>query len=285
MTYNKKFLGRFSKGEMGAKRRFEVILMVMAVILILVIVPVVSALIYRWNNIRPQGTWDRLTQGDYYSVITSTEFYNEFTIEDQNGIVWGNDTDRDLLVVSSDDAAVISFALDFRVLDLYDNNTLQWRFSFNITFPVRLFIMAEELTIDDQVDWTSEGSTMFGGETGYLLEENGTVSVSWTALQLSTWNAETSNGIIVVSIVPDDYHDVWVSGDEVGFRFAHEKPPSGTVKEKTVWQWGAGLMGLVLLLVAFGSTPWWNPLKPKDPGWVDRQLKRIGRKRSKKDVR
>jgi len=281
MSKQNKLLGRFTKGEMGAKRRAEVMMMVMAVILILVIVPVVSAMIYRWNTIRPQGNWSRLTQDDYISIIASTEFYNEYIMEEQNGIVWGNESDRDLLVISTDDAAAISWVLDFRILDLYNNNTLQWRFAFNISFPVRLFIIAEELTEEGAVDYAGGGSYMFGGEAGYLLEDNATVAVSWTALQLSTWNAETDNGILVVSIVPADYHDTWQSGDHVEWRFSHEKPPAGTLKEKTFWQYGAGIMGVVLLLVAFGSTPWWNPLQRTNPGWVDKQLGKIGTKRKK----
>lgn len=274
-----------SKGKLGQKRRTEIIMMVLAILGLFVAVPVITHLLVSYNSLRQQGEYTRLGEDNFQSIIATTGIlFDEDTMEEQNYTVWGNDTTPDTLIISTNDTYIISWVLNYKLDDLINNNTLKWKFSFNVTRTVRFTIHAVP-SVNGLPDWSSDDiTTMFPvPPERYLIEENETVELTWTALDLTQWSVITDNGYVVVTIFPYDHDDTYSIGDEQEFLFEMETPPLGTLKEITAWQWGAGIMGIILLLIALASTPYWNPADKSNPGYIDNKIRGIAnRKKNKK---
>lgn len=285
-------LGQYSK-----KRKQELLYMAMAVILIAVIVPVVSHFIVTWNgtigsssnwvfmgenDTIPEDFWDHYTEEETSDIMLISDNATEANtrLEDQGGfVVWGKENHS--LIIGSDltdlTLSIITIVWDLNISDILENEWLRWNLSIGSDDATwRAFIKAYDS--DDVPLDASFGSILYdtGVRTG-----NHTFYVNFTALELVTVQSDRGGDQRLVLIIRSQT-DHFNTGDIVSFSMGHWTPSPLSLNSMDIWKYGALGMGIVLLLVALASTPWWNPADPGRNGWLDVQIDKVKNRKKRK---
>lgn len=278
----KKTFGKIiQKKNLSAKRRMEILMMVGALVGLFVGVPVTAHLIYKYGNVTSTGAWVTLGEEDFYGIYAGYEFV--YGCDEQTNIVWSeNLTDPHQVVLDYDlvpdvDIYSIHFVLKTRLNDIINNDTLKWEFSFQYDQSYVVSVHAYELDENGDPYWLDFEGPVLGSAELYTpddeYEGNETFALTFDSLDLMVDSTSTGNGILMFSIVDLEYFD---QGDIVGFDVRYERPNETMPGPSMIWQYGAGIMGIVLLGISVASTPWWNPVQKTNPGIVDRGISRAG---------
>lgn len=293
----KKF--KLEKRKISDQRKKELTFMISAIVLLVIFMPVTTYLITKWNSIIPDGDYARFDNDDFvnrtvewstvseiHKIFTDAEHYQGAFHEETN-IIWAqNETDHDTIVISkTGDITVLSFILDLKVSDLINNNMLDFKINLymdEVEFSdFTIYAYPETNTTLDL-----EKPTVIYQQSG-LAAENVSLTVNLDILDLLVDKVQSDNGRIVFSFDAAyiDYAYNLDTGDLIQFDFLYYRSPETEANQQTVLKIGAVIMGLFFMVVALGSTNYWNPTTPNNPGWVDNKLKNIRKKREDKKKR
>jgi len=278
------------KGTM-TKRKLEVGLMIGALLLLFVGIPVAV-----WAGNSFNG-WLGSTY-DYTQIENVTAFVDEpittDDIEAENEFSFGTFGDAESTeetpswdvtqewdsVTLVGNESEMSFALNINttVKELMEGKDFQFRLKLNQTkdLSVRLYaVKSDGIELTRVVMWSS-----------HMSNETQTAYWNWTPTEImmvsNTLNPAITDEVYLQLVIEgsDDDNEL-EAGDTIEFQLAWGGPTQ--VYSFSSWQILTGvscLVGIVLLFVAAGSTPYWNPLTPKGRGRSAPSGSARGRRRS-----
>lgn len=270
-----KFKLKLNKRNINPKRRQEILFMFAAVALILFVVPLASALIYRYDLVVPEGEWTKIGEEDVFGIWAGLEYAS--ILYEQTGLLYTeNATGPHYVVLDHYGAQIyaLHIVLDLRIDTLSTKGVRQWNITIYGPTEYHVYIELHPLFPGNTtIDWMgteTEGTwCMIYDTIGSSASDNETLELDMDSLDMVYWGVLSKNGILTISIVNEDY---WGVGDSVGWDAYYLMPPDDIPTTHKIWRWGAGIMGGILCLIALASTPFWNPAQPGNPGPIDRTL-------------
>lgn len=277
--------------NMGQRRRKQIVLMVIAISLLFIGVPYVLHLISEWNDIIPDGPYKSLEEEDFATIpidwkgsqsIAKVSLWEVGAGSDSGyeklTVAWGGNVSNDHIGVITNHVSVpyyqrIDFHTKIKIDDMIANDTLEWKFKFNTSASIKTRIYVGILE-GDMSDKTSGNnfSPRIITQTDFTAIHDKTFTLS--ILDMLENKAKYGNNNLTFSIAIEP-GQTFETGDTFTFSILYKEEVNGEIKSMTVMNIGALIIGAILLIIAFVSTPWWNPTDSSNPGWFDQALGKI----------
>jgi len=297
---------KIKKSSINKLRQKDLIISIIALLFLFVGVPGYVSLLNSWNqDISNPGEYIPIGQnetGNYtvesipgsigsYSIMSY--YYDDGGTDSdlypQTAIIWG-DSNNTLVVEGDHDHYDIYFITPWHISDLIQNNTRSFKIKVQLPRAATYYdeINHKESNFrieywddsDGVIHQTYSTSNMYGQikfDGGSIV--NGYCNRSVLDLMVDRATHGDDRVVFTIRLEGNDYLRV---GDVVTFSYSYYELSDTEVPENKALQWGGAIGGIVLGLLALGSTTAWNPLDPKHPGWVDLQLKKLFNRRKRK---
>ena len=295
---------KINRSSINKLRTKDFLLTLLALAFLFIGVPGYVSLLNNWNsNVANEGTYSELRHENFanhtvtwpsmdedptsYGIITGEWYEDAWTVSSQMGIVWTNETAENHTLVLFGDGDIYGpyWITPWRISDLINNGTtsfhIRMKLPRNMTESATKF-RAYYINDDGDKDIVMSGPAPCGKL--YAKDLQGTdefdVYINTSTIDLLVDQAENGNDRLIFGI-DNFYSDCFESGDIIEFRIFYYVPSSTEIDENTALKWGGLAGGVILGIIAIGSTSLWNPLDKSNPGWIDIQIKKLFNRRKK----
>lgn len=270
------------------KRKLDVYLMVGALILLFAGVPAGIWAMNSFNGwIAPSYTYTQIeneTAGDFYDgpiLDEDGEFYyatvNDTTVTEETWVQDSNSEWDSITIAGTGDEMGLFINWNVTVDGLLNSKDFQLRIKTNQTKELSIGVYATK--------WDGITLTRVLAFSGHVGNESQTLYWNWTpsdllSLKYNLAPAITDEVWMTILITGYDADNELETADVIEVQLA--TGGTGAVYSFTSWQiltFTATIVGIILILVAFGSTPYWNPLVPTRSGGSSSGTRRKSPKR------
>lgn len=286
---------------LSMKRKREITYMIGAVLLILIGIPLGIQLIQSFNDVNALGTFEIQNEEDFrlepFGQTQARIGLLEITGDGRvytalNTTVYGILEHTTALECSTSPTdQKIYWFLNYTAMDLLEGNHFNIQYDMDVPdgdYNVKL-VVYHSWRMDY---WPEEGSEFRITEDYLTFNENRYIySQDHSGDNLTGWINLTISDLLQVDVehpnkylalVVENENADWETGDIITWTVKVYDPSSEIVDTMTVLRYGALIMGVILIMVGFASTPWWNPTDPDRKGWFDRTLDKVVNRRKKK---
>jgi len=290
---------KISKKSLAKLRKKDFLLTVLALGFLFIGIPGYVSLLNNWNvNIANPGDYLKMGETDFSNAtiydpdndiegrhsIFTLHSGSGWELKEQTLISWSeNGTSNHTLVIEGEnDHYGPWWVTPWYIEDLLKNNTISFRLEIKLpSVPVgvvqfKAYYMDEENGKLQLINPTSEKTI----SSKTFLTNNLTFYVNTSTIDLMVDKAENGNDRLVFYL-DVNFFDTLEAGDIIEFDFYYYQPNEAEVDENKALKWGSGVAGVIMGLIALGSTSIWNPLDKKRPGWLDIQIKKLLNRRKK----
>jgi hypothetical protein len=284
-----------TKYRHAKKRARQIVYMILALGIFFAGVPYGLHLITAWNGIAPEGNYVKLKQADFtnhtlenwlgedqgdHIIVTAL---SDGSLIEQDTILWDDNTTGNHSIVISGVGSHYGpyWITPWNIQDLITNQYLQFRI--DIVLPkvaestntkLRMYYYDET---DDVITITGGAQGIEMGSKSLYGKSNGTFYFNTTTLDLMVDKAEYGNRRVAI-FIDNMQVDTWDPADVIEFDFYYYKKSSAQSNDNLIMKIGAGVIGIVLILMGVASTSQWNPAPGSKPGRIDKWLSSIGKR-------